>query len=69
MALPESCSTMTKHMQAAARVFSKKSLGEIYCPLRKDPLAFLHREYEKMAGQSDALVRRACSVGPGVHLH
>ena len=62
-ALPSSCKTMAKHLEHM-NPFKKKTKGEIFCPLRAEPLARLQRELERVAGQESALVsqKRSASI-------
>ena len=62
-ALPSSCKTIAKRV-ASMNPFKTSTKGDIYCPLRNEPIAMLEREFENLAGQENALVRASCAELP-----
>ena len=42
-------------MPQASKIWNPDNKGDIYCPLREDPIGWLQQELEKIAGQQNAL--------------
>ena len=61
--LPANCATPTKKMQAMAqKFFNPTKAGEVFCPLRENPIDHLEASFAYIAGQESARVRLCYSV-------
>lgn len=55
--LPASCVTPKKQLQALAkRFFDPTKAGEVFCPLRENPIEHLEESFAHIAGQESARV-------------
>ena len=56
--LPANCATPRKKMQAMAKkFFDPTKAGEVFCPLRENPIEHLEASFAHIAGQETARVR------------
>ena len=61
--LPANCVTPTKKFKAMARkFFDPTKAGEVFCPLRKNPIEHLEASFANIAGQENARVRLSLSL-------
>ena len=56
--LPANCATPAKKMKAMAKkFFDPTKAGEVFCPLRDNPIEHLEASFAHIAGQETARVR------------
>lgn len=61
--LPANCATPTKKLKAMAKKFyDPTKAGEVFCPLRENPIEHLEKSFANIAGQDSARVRTSATA-------
>ena len=61
--LPANCATPTKKLKAMAKkLFDPTKAGEVFCPLRENPIEHLEKSFAHIAGQDSARVRTSATA-------